>query len=113
MRSVWLMLLMSLTGCYKNTVYLGPAPGLNTYEERAAFVFWGALPEHEIDMNEVCPQGVSRIEEQQDFTDGLIGCCTLGFVRTVSVQVTCADGKAFSIVPQPELGGSWVLPVEG
>ena len=119
MLSVPVMLLMSLTGCYKhtmfykNTVYLGPPPGLDTYEESASFVFWGAFPHHEIDMNEICPQGVSRIEEHQDLTDGLLGCVTLGFVRSVNVKVTCADGKAFSIVPQPELSGSWVLPVEG
>lgn len=99
-------------GCYKNTVNLGPPPGGQSYETRKAFVFWGALPDAYVDMDKVCPQGVSRIEEQQDFLDGTIACCSLGFVRTVSVRVVCADGAAYSLVPNA-LGGSWLLPEEG
>lgn len=106
MLTLWIAL-----GCYKNTVNLGPPPGVQTYETRKAFVFWGALPDAEVDMDAVCPQGVARIEEKQNFLDGTIACCSLGFVRTVSVKVTCADGAAFELVPNP-MGGHWALPEE-
>ena len=97
------MLLMSLTGCYKNTVYLGPPPGLDTYEERAAFVFWGALPEHEIDMNQVCPQGVSRIEEQQNFTDGLIACSEAGATAAIQPGGSVRDEEVIAAADERKM----------
>ena len=107
------LLLMMVLACYKNTVLLGPPAGGQVYETRKAFVVWGALPHQYIDMDAVCPNGVARIEEQQNFLDGTIACFTLGFVRTVSVKISCADGTAYRFMGNPTLGSGYLLPEEG
>lgn len=105
------LLLALAAGCYKNTVFLGPAPGPQSHELHKTFAFWGALPEHEVPMDALCPQGVAIIEEQQTFGDGTVACCTLGFVRRVSVKVTCADGTAWRIHTDPLLGTPTLVPL--
>ncbi len=98
-----------LTSCYRNTVYLGPPAGSQVHEEEATFFWWGAGGEHTVDLDQVCPQGVSSIAEEQDFDDGLVACCTLGFVARVTIRVTCADGSAYRVIDDEALGGSWVV----
>ena len=99
------MLLLSLA-CYVNTVYLGPPAGNTVHEEEAIFFLWGATPEHHVDLDAVCPEGVSSIHEEQDFGDSALSCCTVGFIQRVTIRVTCADGSAWKITDEPHMGGS-------
>jgi len=104
--------LLLLLSCYKNTILMGPPPGSATHQEEALFFVWGAIPEHEVDLDAICPEGVSSIYEEQDYGDGALACVTLGFVKRVTITVTCADGAAWNLVPEPALEGTWAIPVE-
>jgi hypothetical protein len=84
-----------MTGCFHQIVRTGAAPG-NTVIERPWTATWvfGLVAADEIDAITLCPGGVSIIETQQSFLNGLVGVLTLGIFTPQTVTITCAGGGA-------------------
>ena len=96
-RLVAAVMLLALAGCYTIS-YQTPAPGSGQYkEDRGDFFFWGLTGEKTVDLQAMCPQGVSRWKSEQTFVDGLIALVTLGIYVRRHVTVECAGGTAFRV----------------
>ncbi|HXX29539.1 MAG TPA: Bor family protein [Myxococcaceae bacterium] len=95
MRNVRLALLLAglvpLAGCYHAVIETGKPPGNVTIDEDwASGFFWGLVPPPKVDSAAKCPGGVSKVETQHSFLNGLIGAITLGIYTPIQINVTCA-----------------------
>jgi hypothetical protein len=85
------------SGCYHATVDTGRAPSGVVVENQWAHSFIGGLvPPSTVNVAQDCPQGVSRVETQLSFLNGLIGGLTWGIYTPMTIRVTCAAGGAAS-----------------
>lgn len=89
--AVAVVCLASLTACY-TVRYETRAPPLGaTREYSVNFFFWGLVGTHDIDLDAVCPQGVSRWYNEATFLDGFLGIVTLGIYVPRTVVIHCAQ----------------------
>ncbi len=84
---------MLLGGCYHITVVSGqpPAPTKIDNEWQLSFVF-GLVPPPVINSQTVCPRGVSKVETETTFLNGLVGALSSSIVTPIHATVTCASG---------------------
>lgn len=97
-------------GCYKNTIATGLPSGGGSHEEVVPFFLWGLAGEETFNLNQLCPEGVSYIEERREAPEVVLACLTLGLYSPVRVTVTCSSGKAWLLEPVPERGYTLVHP---
>jgi len=60
------------------------------------FLF-GLIPGKDINLKEICPNGVAQVHEQLSFSNGFVSALTLGIYNPNRVQVHCVDGTAHNI----------------
>jgi hypothetical protein len=97
--------LLLVGGCYRNTIETGlPAANAMPYQETAQFFLWGLVGEETFDLKQICPTGVTRIEEEMAPVDYLFSCVTCGIYSPRTVTITCASGSAFLLTPEPDAG---------
>ena len=115
MRSVmtmaWAALLTTATGCYKNTLQAG-IPGAGTQDETAQFFLWGLVGTEEFNLQQLCPTGVSGIQEEMSPGNWFVSCLTCGIYMPISVHIRCASGSAYYLLPDEEKDRTWVYPAE-
>lgn len=98
-----LALLIS-SGCFKQSFV---NPTVKAEKEASAdmwqshFLF-GLIPGKDINLKEICPNGVAEVHEQLSFSNGLVGFLTLNIYNPNRVQVHCADGTAHNIEMKPQ-----------
>lgn len=80
---------LSLSSCYGVHYQAGHAPTGIHREERAHFFFWGLVGEKEIDLDLLCPEGVSSFGNRATFVDGLVYGLTLGIWAPRTIEVEC------------------------
>jgi hypothetical protein len=87
------------SGCYTNTMMTG-RPGDGMVRERSLnFFVAGLFGQEKVDLDAVCPQGVSRFGDLTTFTDGLLGMVTLGFYTPRTAEIECAAETNVESVP--------------
>lgn len=82
-----------LGGCYHATVNTGVAPGPRLIEQPWAksFVF-GLVPPDPVDAMAQCGNGgVSRVETQLSFLNGLVSVLTFSIFTPMEITVTCGQ----------------------
>ena len=83
-----------LVGCYHANIETGRAAGSQRIEKEWANGFlWGLVPPDPITAQETtktCTDGVSKVETQHSFLNGLVGAVTLGIYTPIDITVTCA-----------------------
>jgi len=86
-----------MTGCYKVTVETGapPAPAQIDLPWQMSFAA-GLIPPPEVDTREQCPEGVSQVQTQRSFLNGLATAVTSNIISPLHVTVTCAAGPVTS-----------------
>ena len=104
--------LLLLGGCYRNTIITG-APEGEIHLKSAQFFVWGLVNEPTFRLDEICPEGVSKVQEYMNPLQCVAAGCTAGLFIPVTVRITCADGVAWNASPDPENGVTWLTPVEG
>ena len=83
-------LVLSL-GCYHATIETGAAPAQTVIDKQWANSFvYGLVPPETIDSQAKCPNGVSKVETQHSFLNGLVAGLTFGIYTPISIKVTCA-----------------------
>ena len=88
--------LVMATGCYKQDFV---NPSVKAASEPAAdmwqphFLF-GLISGADINLKEICPNGVAKVHEKLTFSNGFVGFLTLNIYSPNRVQVYCADGTA-------------------
>lgn len=100
------------TGCYKNTYITGEPHGGGVYTQKASFFIFGLVGQKTVDIQQVCPNGVSWFQNRMDFVDGLIGCVTCSLYTPVTIEVRCSSGQSYLAVPDAREGVTWIHPLD-
>lgn len=83
-----------LSSCF--TVRYTATPEVNGphHEEWVNFFLWGLIGEKKVDLDEVCPQGAARWQNQATFVNGLLYFITIGIYAPRTITVDCTGSKA-------------------
>lgn len=95
MAVVGLGLALAATGCATHTInYKNPTAqgGGATQSAKQSFFLWGLVGGSDVDLNRMCPTGVSQIQSKRSFGDGFLTVLTGGLYSPMSVNVDCAAG---------------------
>jgi len=99
-RTTLAVLFLLSAGCYHASIETGMKPGSDRIEkEWAASFAWGLVPPDTIEAKSKCTSGVSKVETQHSFLNGLVGTVTLGIYTPMDLTVTCAAAGSASIPP--------------
>ena len=109
-----------LSGCYHATVETGAKPSNVTVRHAwASGWIYGLVPPKTIEVASKCTTGVSRVETQQSFANGLVGILTLGIYTPMEIGVTCAEGSAAAaegatslLVPDSASAATWQAAIK-
>lgn len=86
-----------LAGCYHATVETGLAPSAQTVEKPWAMSFiYGLVPPPLVETMAKCPNGVSKVDTQMSFVNGLVNALTFGIVTPMDIRVVCAERRSAS-----------------
>lgn len=85
------------TGCYHATIDTGLAPSTTVIDKPWANSFvYGLVPPDVMETASRCPHGVSKVETQHSFLNGLVGALTWGIYTPMQITVTCAATGAMA-----------------
>src|SRR5258708_38943732 len=88
-----LLIAVMCAGCYHVTVVTGapPAPRPIDKQWQLGWVY-GLVPPPELDVKEPCPLGISKVETERSFLNGLVSGLTYSIFAPMHTTVTCASG---------------------
>ncbi len=107
------LVLVLASGCYRTTYVTGMGMGGPVAQERVNFFLFGIIGEADVDVQELCPDGVGWMQNRMSFVDLLLGLVTLNLYAPRTVELHCSKGTAFLLTPDPVLGVTWVERSEG
>jgi hypothetical protein len=95
------VLLFVSTGCYHAIIDTGrPASGTVINQPWASSFIFGLVPPPVVNTASQCPNGVSKVETQHSFLNGLVAAITLSIYTPITITVTCASGGTAAIDAQ-------------
>jgi hypothetical protein len=87
-----------LGGCFHATIETGLAPSPQVIDQPWASAWvYGLVPPKTVETMAKCPDGVSKVETQLSFLNGLVALLTFSIYTPMSIKVTCASGGHASI----------------
>ena len=90
-----LLCVFMLSGCFTVRYTNGaPAAGTPTTTRSHHLVAGLVTVRDPVNLKTVCPSGVSEIQHNHTFVDGLIGALTSNLYKPTTFTITCADGSA-------------------
>ncbi len=105
MAGLMALALFASVGCYKQTFVNNSVTQEDaenpTFDSWSNNFLFGLVSGSAVDLNEICPDGVARIHEQETFASGLVTLLTLSLYNPISVTVHCADGTTKTIEATP------------
>jgi Bor protein len=79
------------SGCYRAVIETGKAPAPETISTKWAHGFlFGLVAPKVTETQGKCPNGVSRVQTQHSFLNGLVAGITYGLYTPMQIDVTCA-----------------------
>jgi hypothetical protein len=91
LRLMLMAMTLSWLGCYHASVETGRSAGTQKIDKDwAASWLYGLVPPSTVESQTQCKDGVSKVETQHSFLNGLVGGLTLGIYTPISINVTCA-----------------------
>ena len=85
---------VGLSGCYHITVTTG-APAAPTVVDKPwqnSFIY-GLVPPPELNTKDLCANGVSQVETEHSFVNGLVAMLTFSLYTPMHARVTCASRR--------------------
>ena len=80
-----------LAGCYHVTVVTSAAPpGIHVNKEWQNSFVIGLVPPQELDVKDQCPAGVTKVETERSFLNGLVSFLTSSIYTPMHTEVTCS-----------------------
>jgi hypothetical protein len=80
-----------LAGCYHVTVVTSAAPpGTHVNKEWQNSFVYGLVPPQELNVKDQCPQGVTKVETERSFLNGLVSALTWSIYTPMHTEVTCS-----------------------
>lgn len=100
-RIVWsACAVLLLSGCYHATILTGLPAGTEKIEQKWASSFvYGIVPPATVETMQKCPNGVSRVDTQHSFLNGLVASLTWGIYTPIEITVTCAAPRSGEEAP--------------
>jgi hypothetical protein len=93
-----------LTGCYTSTITTQNAPAGAVIEVSHTHLIYGLVSsDPPLNLKQICPNGVSKIETMATFGDGCLGALTLGIYTPTTSLITCSSGSSY-LLGQDEAG---------
>jgi hypothetical protein len=106
LRGLSLVAVLALAGCYHAVIETGRPAGSTVVSKPWAMSFvFGLIPPPVENVAQACPNGVSKVETQHSFLNGLVAAVTFSIITPMQIDVTCAaaggndDGLATVNVP--------------
>jgi hypothetical protein len=91
LRGISLVGVLVLVGCYHAVIETGRPAGSTVITKPWAMSFaWGLIPPPLENVSQQCTNGVSKVETQHSFMNGLVAAVTFGIVTPIQIDVTCA-----------------------
>jgi hypothetical protein len=91
LRGVSLIGVLALAGCFHAVVETGrPAGTTVIYKPWAMSFVYGLVPPPVENVSQQCTNGVSKVETQHSFLNGLVAAITFSIVTPIEIRVTCA-----------------------
>ena len=85
----------ALSACFHAVVETGRPAGTKVINKPWAMSFiYGLVPPPVVNTASDCPGGVSKVESQISFLNGLVAALTFSIVTPMTITVTCAGGAA-------------------
>jgi hypothetical protein len=102
-RSLAVLALFALAGCYHAVIETGRPAGSTVITKPWAMSFvYGLVPPPVENVAQQCTNGVSKVETQHSFLNGLVAILSGGIVTPMQIDVTCAgaggDDDALAMV---------------
>ena len=80
-----------LAGCYHVTVVTSAAPpGAHVNKEWQNSFVYGLVPPPELNVKDQCTQGVTKVETERSFLNGLVSALTWSIYTPMHTEVTCS-----------------------
>jgi Bor protein len=93
--SIMLAVALATTACATHKIhYKNPtvATSGQTKSAKQSFFLWGLVGGKEIDLQQMCPNGVAGIDSKSSGVDSILTYLTGGLYSPMSVDVHCAGG---------------------
>jgi len=91
LRAISLIGVFALVGCYHAVVETGRPAGTTVVSKPWAMSFiFGLVPPPVENVAQQCTNGVSKVETQHSFLNGLVAFVTFSLVTPMQIDVTCA-----------------------
>ena len=85
----------ALSGCYHAVIDTGrAATGPPIVTPWAHSFIYGIVPPQITETAKSCPGGVTKVETQHSFLNGLVAAITWGIYTPMQITVSCAAGRA-------------------
>jgi hypothetical protein len=107
-------LALAATGCFTTTYNTGLPAGTEVKKDSASFYLYGLVGEKDLNLSELCPNGVSSWKQFASFGDGVFAACTCGIYTPQEIEVTCASGAgktSFLLTPDNKNHRTLVQPM--
>jgi hypothetical protein len=87
-------------GCFHATVETGLNPNGQTITQKwASCWILGLVPPKTVEAAAKCPNGVSKVDTQRSFLNGLVGMLTFGIYTPMEIVVQCGDVMGAGVLP--------------
>jgi hypothetical protein len=91
LRALSLVGVFLLVGCFHAVIETGRPAGTTVVQKPWAMSFvWGLVPPPVENVAQQCTNGVSKVETQHSFLNGLVAVITFSIVTPMQIDVTCA-----------------------
>jgi len=86
--------LLCVPGCFRDATVTGlpvaDEPALEDWRNHFLFGVVRGIKTNDVELDEVCPEGVARIETKQNGWNGLVSALTIGIYTPQKLNVYCA-----------------------
>ena len=110
----WVFALALLgSGCMTSSYNSARLPSAEVKSERAEFYLYGLVGEKTVDLAALCPGGVANFRQQFALNDVFMQIITCGIYCPMTIEVHCAGGSSYQVMPQPMASRARVVPMTG
>ena len=82
----------AISGCMVTTYNTGLPAGGEVKKDGGSFYLRGLIGEKDLNLSELCPNGISTWKQFSGFGDIVFTACTFGLYSPSSIEVTCSGG---------------------
>lgn len=106
------LMIVSSSGCYKNTYTTGQPMGGSIHTLKATYFIAGLVGDASVDLDQLCPGGVAWFQNRMEPVDWVLGTVTCAIYTPLTIEVRCASGQAYMAIPDEDEGLTWIYTID-